>query len=131
MTNLVIVYQGSDHEAEVLRSHFYSSEKSFALEYGDIKTYSLSIDKFFDSADRTHIKSLLDIVGYIVDTYDDVTYTSYEELDETGILGSDTWEAFEPHSHTVKSMGFDGMIVYEGGCQNFLVFDKEKQLTLI
>lgn len=109
---------------------FFSSEKSFSEDYGDVQPYELTLSFPFNSSSREDIELLLKVVPELVDPFSGETFYSYYELLETGLLYHDTWEIFEPLIKQVESLGFDGMIIYEGGVENFVSFDYRQYKVL-
>lgn len=101
---------------------FFSSQKFFAEDYGDVEPYALTLHLPFQTSEKSHIDFLLEHVSELVDPYWGETFHSYEELKETGLLYHDTWEIFEPLIPKIKSLGYDSMIIYEGGVENFVSF---------
>lgn len=128
----LILYRGSDFEqlSNARKAVFFSSSESFASSYGTVRKYSVNIDTPFDTSSKEDIMKLLSVVGSVTDSYDDMEYESYEELEMSGLLYADTWEIFEPHMNKIESMGYDGMIIYEGGIQNYVTF-KSNSFNLV
>lgn len=119
----LVVYRGDvlGQKREVFHPDvFFSTEKDHAEGFGETNEYYLRVERPFDTGDAAHIQRLLDAVGELHDTYDDQTYTTAQGfLDATS---SDTWEAIEPYKETIRGMDYDGIRLYEGGIENYLVF---------
>jgi len=101
---------------------FYSSDKNFAADYGDPMAYKLLINNPFDSTNVRHIEMLMERVGNLIDPYDGTEYETAEEFIEK--LQNDTWESIEEYVSEIQGMGFDSIIITEGGIVNYIVFDK-------
>lgn len=117
--NVVRVYHGDTKEnARLHRKMFFSSDPEFAKDYGKyITAYDLNTVKFVDSLDRNLIEPLLPL-------YDPYTDTDVNNFEEYIQRSSDTWEIIESHAdQIVADTGADGLIVYEGGVVNYLVFN--------
>ena len=118
-----IVYHGRGNHQNVKEDIvFFSSSETFSKNYGVVRPYQLRLSKPFDTCLKEDIDTLLGRVGSLLDKYDEKTYDSYEELVESPLLYSDTWELFEPHMYTIRELEYDGMIMYEGGVQNYVSF---------
>lgn len=123
-----IVYQGSEYET---RSDFYSSSLNFARDYGNVNSYILDLKNVFSSSNKEHLTILIERVGgELYDPYDSKKYHSYEELESSGLIGSNTWEMIEEYLEVIKNLGFDGAVIYEGGVENYCVFNKASNVTL-
>lgn len=119
-----IVYRGSMFESiEEGKPIFFSSDERFAGEYGNVKKYHLVLQKPFHTCMEEDVSLLLDNVGTLTDHYSKIEYKTYAELDESGLLYHDTWEIFEPFMNQITRLGYDGMIIYEGGLENYVAFD--------
>ncbi|PFJ33195.1 hypothetical protein [Bacillus thuringiensis] len=101
---------------------FFSSNEEFSKDYGDVKTYKLTFKNPFHTCSEKDVTHLLSQLSVLVDSYDDSEYRNYEELENAGLLYSDTWELFEPYMNQIKRLGYDGMIIYEGGVENYVSF---------
>jgi len=100
---------------------FFSSSKDFAKNYGkNLYRYILHLYNPFDSLKRSHLDKLFKAVIEIEDPYDGKIYRSSSQI--LNKLASDTWEALEPLKNDIKAMGYDSVIIYEGGIKNYLVF---------
>lgn len=126
----ITVYRGAEeHSNSGSVPVFFSSSEDFAKDYGPVKTYSISLSQPFDTTSKEDVEVLLSKVGKVVDGYTGISYSSYKELEESGLLGHDTWELFEPFMNQIERLGYDGMIIYEGGIQNYVTFsDKNYQV---
>lgn len=118
-----IVYHGRENHQSVKEDIVcFSSSETFSKKYGVVRPYQLRLSKPFDSCLKDDIDTLLELVGSLHDNYTGTTYNSYEELVESALLYSDTWKLFEPNMRTIRELGYDGMIMYEGGVQNYVSF---------
>lgn len=119
-----MVYRGCDYKGD--REHhrpvFFSSSKEFAENYGKVSQYLIQIHHPFDSCSNEHVTKLLNQVGELMDDYSGDVFTTFSEYQESGLLHHDTWEVFEPFMTEIIGLGFDGMIIYEGGIQNYVTF---------
>ena len=121
-----IVYHGRENHNMIPENVvFFSTDKAFSSDYGTVKQYTLNLNNPFGTCSKSDIEALINNVGSLVDGYDDTEYLNYKSLDESGLLGSDTWELFERYMDNIKSMGYDGMIIYEGGTQNYVSFSNK------
>lgn len=126
-----IVFHGKDQDKDIFEDYvFFSSDKNFSEDYGKVDEYKLILNNPFDTCNEPDISKLLNKVDILVDSYDDSEYASFEELEESGLMYTDTWEIFEPHMDTIRKMGYDGLIIYEGGIENYVAFNL-KQFELI
>ncbi|MEK3955944.1 MULTISPECIES: hypothetical protein [unclassified Psychrobacillus] len=126
------VYHGcKNHEDKNDNVVFFSSEKSFSEDYGEVEVYVLTLSLPFDTSSRVHINELLESVPVLEDFYTGETFYNFEELQTTGVLYQDTWEIFEHLIPQVQFLGYDGMIIYEGGVENFISFYSRQYKRLI
>ncbi|MFJ8528602.1 hypothetical protein [Bacillus sp. NPDC094106] len=122
-----MVYHGRENHGEINDNVvFFSSNKDFSRDYGEVKRYNLALKNPFDSCSKKDIEFLLNMVGVIVDSYDDLEYRNYDDIEKTGLLYADTWSMFESYMSQIERLGYDGMIIYEGGIQNFVSFDSKQ-----
>lgn len=123
-----VVYRGCDHvdKHEDDRPVFFSSSKDFAENYGKVSEYLIQLNAPFDTCSEGDVLKLLEVVEQVKDDYSGDSFTSFTELEDSGLLYHDTWEIFEPFMKEIQHLGFDSMIIYEGGVQNFVTF-KNKQ----
>tara|TARA_B100000700_G_C15061622_1_gene866293 strand:+ start:564 stop:1040 length:477 start_codon:yes stop_codon:yes gene_type:complete len=122
---LITFYRGSENsDINHKNVNFFSKNKTFAEDYGEIKEYYLRSKKPFDSTDIEHIEKLLTSIGFIEDPYSGNIFEDAESFVES--LSSDTWEGIENNLNTIQALGFDSVIVYEGGIQNYIVFSPEQ-----
>jgi hypothetical protein len=117
---VVKVYHGSVKPKgdELHPRMFFSSCPRFASDYGPhVKEYLLNVSSFLDSLDPELIEPLLPLYDPYTDT-DVKTWSDYEDR------SSDTWEIIEDHAEEmVLYSDADGIIIYEGGIKNYLVFN--------
>lgn len=125
-----IVYHGDENKNIKHDLVFFSTDRNFASDYGDVESYHLTINNPFHTCEKEHVERLLDLMGLLVDSYDNAEYQSYADLEASSLMYTDTWELFEPHINRIKSLGYDGMILYEGGIENYLSF-KSNQYSVI
>ena len=118
-----VFYNGSEDHTESLADRFFSESYDFSSNYGQVVQYTLDLRNVFDICDRDDCERLIAWLGYVEDPYDGMVYRSYDELDTVGILGMNTWELSENHVDVVKRLGYDGMVLYEDGIYNLMVFD--------
>ncbi|MCA1064778.1 hypothetical protein QTG56_24540 (plasmid) [Rossellomorea sp. AcN35-11] len=117
------VYHGRNNHDDVTEDiMFFSSDENFSKDYGQVKQYTITIQEPFHTCEKEHVTRLLERVSLLKDTYDDQEYTNYDELSEAGLFYRDTWEIFEPHIRKIEQLGFNGMIIYEGGIENYICF---------
>jgi hypothetical protein len=72
----------------------------------------------FDSLDENEIEPLLPI-------YDPYTETDIETMSDYMDRSSDTWEIIEQYLSSIEGMGYDSVRIFEGGVENYYVFDKQ------
>lgn len=130
MIHLEVFHGCLNHENKRDNIVYFSSQKWFAEDYGDVEPYLLTLRLPFQTSTEDNINFLLEHVPELVDPYSGETFHSYEELKEIGVLYHDTWEIFEPLIPQIKSLGYDGMIIYEGGVENFVSFYAEQYRRL-
>lgn len=120
------VYHGRENHHNEAKGDkiFFSTEESFSMDYGEVKKYQLELENPFDSANEKDVEKLISKVGSLEDGYDDSEYFNFSELEENGL--SDTWEIFEPHMYTIGMLGYDSLIIYEGGIKNFVSFRSDQ-----
>lgn len=113
------VYHGDEKEnAPLHRKMFFSSDRRFASDYGaHITTYELNTLHFADTLDPELIEQFLPLH----DHYDD---RDIETMSDYMDRSSDTWEMIEEVADRMIGMtGAAGLIIYEGGCKNYMVYD--------
>jgi len=71
----------------------------------------------FDSLDPKLIEPMLPM-------YDPYHETDIETIEDYLDSSSDTWEILEQHLRYVKGMGYDSLRIFEGGVENYYIFDK-------
>lgn len=118
-----LFYNGSDDRTNVVGGRFFSESFEFSSMYGEVLQYDLDLRNVFDICDRDDCERLIAWSRYVEDPYDGMVYRSYDEIDSAGILGMNTWELSENHVDVVKRLGYDGMVLYEDGIYNLMVFD--------
>lgn len=123
-----VVYRGSEYETDQAKDVpvFFSSSEDFAKDYGNVRMYAIQLKKPFDTCLKEDVETLLSFIGTLTDPYSSSYFTTYQKLDESGLLYHDTWEIFEPFMQTIERLGYDGMIIYEGGVQNFVTFYQQQ-----
>lgn len=126
--NPLLVYRGINKSSNVSTNiRFFSSSKQFARDYGDVKGFYLLINRPFNTHNRRDVVKLMKVCQlrdkYLEETdgephplnsFDD--YASYE-------IFNNSWEVFEEHVDKIKMLGYDGMIIWEGGIKNFATFE--------
>lgn len=126
MLNVTVFHGKKNHDELREDIVFFSSSEDFSKDYGDVKTYQLTFKNPFHTCSEKDVTHILGRLNVLVDSYDDSEYRSYEELGNSGLLYSDTWELFEPYMNQIKRLGYDGMIIYEGGVENYVSFDSDQ-----
>lgn len=118
-----IVYRGSDHE-EKGYGNYFSTDKDFALDYGDIiQKAIIKPKKIFDSLDEKNWKFIFESAGNeIYSPYWDKTYYNLDEFLESSWT-SDTWDIMENYLNLIPSE-YDSLLITEGGIVNFLILDR-------
>lgn len=121
----MILYHGSTNDFTELSKEFvfFSTSKDFAENYGIVKEFKINAMNVFDSLNQEHIEQLINSVGALYDAYDEVFYEGWEEYKNHPYFDSDTWEIIEPHLNVIKRLGYDTVIIYEGGCQNYITLN--------
>jgi len=118
-----LVYHGSNkHQIENNSVVFYSESKLFASGYGNVTEHNIEIIDIFDTGNKEHVEDLLSKVGYLFDGYSKQEFETWQEYEAANLIASDTWETFEDHINLIKGMRYNGMIIYEGGYKNYIVF---------
>jgi hypothetical protein len=123
MQALTLCHGRKEHTAFQEDVVFFSTTREFSERYGEVKEYEVSFNNLFDSTNEDDVNSLISSIGVLVDSYDEKEYDSYESLLKSGLLGHDTWETFELYINNILCMGYDGMRIFEGGVENFVVFN--------
>jgi hypothetical protein len=117
--NVITVYHG-DQKPEVVAHPrmFFTECEDFASDYGPhISKWELNVMSFADSLDRDLIEELLPL-------YDPHTDHDINDWSDYVDRSSDTWEMIEDRADDiVKMAGAAGLIVYEGGIRNYIVYD--------
>jgi hypothetical protein len=114
----VVVYRGTNQFQTPSGVIFFSTDASFAEDYGHVKQYRMTITHPFDITDPYDFEQ----ISPVIDPYDDAEYEDYTQYKESDGFGSDTWEITEANLRDIKSMGYNGLIIYEGGIKNYAVF---------
>lgn len=114
----ITVYHGGLN-SEPHDGMYFSSDPEFASDYGEVHKYSISLGKIFDSLDPELIKPMLPL-------YDPYTETEITTMYQYNQRSSDTWEIIEQHLDDIRSMGYDSIRIFEGGIENYYVFNKFK-----
>ena len=117
----IVVYRGSENGMLESENNFFSTSERFSEDYGRVKEYYISLEKIFDPLNEEHIQSIIDAEGGIVDFHSGKDYQDAKEIIEE--LSNDNWEAIEKSLNFIRGSGYDGVIVYEGGVKNYLVFE--------
>ena len=125
------LFHGSLNHNEFENNVFFSTSVEFAKDYGEVKQYKVNMQNTFDTLNDYHVKRLFDYKGFLYEPYDEITLNSYEEYLNTDFYGCDNWELFEQYITTIRQMGYDSMRIFEGGIENFVVFNKCFQLVEI
>jgi len=112
----ITAYHGGDHP-EPHNGMYFSSDPGFAEDYGEVYQYSIHLGKMFDSLDPKLIEPMLPM-------YDPYHETDIETIEDYLDSSSDTWEILEQHLRYVKGMGYDSLRIFEGGVENYYIFDK-------
>jgi hypothetical protein len=112
----ITVYHGGDHP-EPHDNMYFSTDLRFATEYGKVFQYKINLGKMFDSLEEESVSDFLPM-------YDPYTESDVETISDYMDRSSDTWELIEQHLSDIEAMGYDSVRVFEGGIENFLVFDK-------
>jgi len=109
------VYQGSNEE----RTNYFSTDKNFAKDYGNVKEYTIAPEKVFDSSNENNLNDLIKIVGPLEDPYTGKAYKTAKGFLKAVNGGNDTWEGIEKHIDSIEGMGYDAIKIYEGGIANY------------
>jgi hypothetical protein len=120
--NTITVYHGDEREhVELHPGMFFSTDPDFCTSYGPhITKWSLDTLKIVDSLDDDLVEEIL--ARYML--YDGHSDRDIETVDDYMELSSDTWEMIEPHAQSIcKLVGAAGMTIYEGGVQNYVIYD--------
>jgi hypothetical protein len=122
------VYRGCDYtgKKDNNRTVFFSSSKEFATNYGRVNQYVIRMNHPFDTCSEENVAQLINKVGELLDDYSGDVYTTFSEYQNSGLLYHDTWEIFEPFINEFIQLGFDGLIIYEGGVKNYVTFSSEQ-----
>lgn len=112
----ITAYHGGDHP-EPHDGMYFSSDPDFSKDYGDVYQYKINLGKMFDSLDERLIEPMLPM-------YDPYHEVDIETIDDYMDSSSDTWEIIEQHLRDIKSMGYDSIRVFEGGVENYYIFNK-------
>ena len=112
----ITAYHGGDNP-EPHNGMYFSSSLQFAKDYGNVHQYKITLGKMFDSFDENMVDILLPM-------YDPYNGIDIETLDEYMHNSSDTWEIIEQYLRSIQSMGYDSVRVFEGGVENYYIFDK-------
>lgn len=128
---MMILFHGSSENFSELKNEyvFFSTDESFAKDYGDVKTFKVKSTKVFDSCNKENVLELLGYVGEIIDSYDDAVYKDYDTYKNSSLFGSDTWELFERYLKQIKNLGYDTVIIYEGGYKNYVTLKGNFEMT--
>ena len=117
------VYRGQDYEGTPYEGYyFFSEDLDFAKEYGKVRKYQINVNNFFDMLNEDDFNYLLSEVGSVKDPYDDEEYDNYNDL--VNNISSDTWEITENYLDYLTSK-YNGIIIYEGGHRNYIVWNKD------
>lgn len=116
------LYHGSLNHSQFEKNVFFSTCAHFAKDYGEVKTYTVTMNHVFDTLNDQHVKDLLHEKGSLFEPYDEISLHSYDEYTQTDFFGCDNWEMFEQYTNEIKQMGYDSMRIFEGGIANFVVF---------
>ncbi len=84
------------------------------------------LNKPFNTSSKEDIETLLKSVCSLKDKYNGTTYNTFEDLIASALLYSDTWKLFKPYMRAIRELGYDGMIIYEDGVQNYVSFGSTK-----
>lgn len=117
--NEVIVYHGTgidDHRPHA--KQFFSTDRTFAENYGStIYAYRLNQMEFIDTADPEFAEAFFPFYDHFSDQTVNTIDGYMERL-------NDTWAMVEDKAdEIVEETDAAGLIVYEGGIKNFLVYD--------
>lgn len=124
----IIAYRGTNHKEDFLTNNIFwaSSEKRIAYDYRTKFVYELKLNlgNTFNSLKLDDIKQLLNIVGTLVDEYDEVY--SMNNI-KTFIRLSDTWEPIENNLVAMKWLkeNYDSVIISEDSYINYMIFNKK------
>lgn len=127
------VWHGTSEDFEAFRpgTTFFSTDRDFASDYcgpnGRLIAFEIPEDRLLDTRDPSQLQKLIG-----TDPIKD-PYSGLEYRDAASFLreaSSDTWEAVEEFLQSARAMGFDGLIVTEGGVVNVALFDPELAVAL-
>lgn len=122
-----MLFHGRDsHEGLNEDVVFFSTSETFSKDYGKVALYHVTFQNLFDTCSETDVTGLLKEVRELTDDYSGDTFTSFKQLEDSNLLHHDTWEIFEPFMSVIKRHGYDGMIIYEGGVQNYVTFSSHQ-----
>ena len=113
----ITVYHGGD-SPEPHDNMYFSTNPDFASEYGKVYEYKITLGTMFDSLEEEDVLNFLPM-------YDPYIDSDVETISDYMDRSRDTWELIEQHLRDIESMGYDSVRVFEGGVENFLVFDRE------
>jgi hypothetical protein len=117
--NIITVYHGDEKENVQLHpGMFFSTDPDFCTSYGKhITKWEIDLTRFLDSLDPDLIEPLLPL-------YDPYTDSEINDWSDYEDRSSDTWEIIEDRAKGLcDAHGAAGMIIYEGGIRNFIVYD--------
>lgn len=119
--NVISVFHGTMKSQHYVHSGiFFSSQRDFSSTYGTVSEYKLDLARFVYSSDKNVIEEFFPLYSSYTD--EDV-FTWDEYINASGNL-TDTWEIVEPVARSiVEHHGADGIVIYEGGIENYLVFN--------
>lgn len=126
---IVKLYHGSLNHNEFEDNVFFSTCLNFAKDYGEVKQYNVTMKNTFDTLNQAHVEQLIEFEGSLNEPYDDITIHSYKDYVNTDLFGCDNWEMFEQYMKNIKQLGYDSMRIFEGGIENFVVFERIFELS--
>lgn len=108
----MIVYRGSDHSG---MGKFYSTSRDFAADYGKPKHYNLNTTKILNTTTEKFYDHFV-LPNRLIDPYTGEVPTRLE-------WGQDTWETIEDNLSLFDNLGYDALLITEGGVENYLVLN--------
>lgn len=127
---LVLFHGGDQHEGLDQDRVFFSRSETFSKYYGEVQQYEVTFERLFDSLLEEDVTRLIHCVGSLFDTYEGEHFRNFEELEQSGLSAHDDWALFEPFMDEMIQMGYDGLRIFEGGCENYVTFNRNQYRLL-
>lgn len=121
------LYHGSENWnfSQFKPNSFFSDSELFAEDYGNTKQFLVAVNNPFNALTYDHITLLFTVITELVDPYDGEVFSCANAFFESNVIYGDNWEIFEQENvlRAIKGLGFDSIMITEGGCNNYLIFD--------